>query len=124
MNYRYYRIIDKRPIRTHQATNLVHKTPKNIDLIVRDEKFSRANPILLLDLSAWLVEEAATLEIKINERKIIACLSHLLTKNSEQHLPSDSINSYYSGLIYWKDAVKYLLRTYTTKHSIREAVEH
>ena len=122
MSYRYYRLINTEPMRTHQSTTRLHKTLKNIELTMRDHKFSGEDPVLVLDFLTRVVEEADTLGM--SEGQLIVCLPHLLTKKAAQHFRSASSHSRSGGLVCWPDAVQYLLRTYATEQAIRESVEH
>lgn len=79
------------------------------------------DPVLLLDFLTRVVEEAEMLGV--NEGQLIACLRHILTKNSAQHFRSASSHSSSGGLLCWSDVVQHLLQTYATKQTIREDFE-
>lgn len=49
MSYRYYLLINTKATRTHEETTSLHKTLKNIELTMRDHKFSGEGPILAFD---------------------------------------------------------------------------
>lgn len=86
MSYRYYWLLNTRPMRTQKSTTRLHKTLKNVEFTMRDHKFSAEDPVLVLEFPNRVVEEAGTLGM--SERKLIVCLPQLLTKNDAKHFSS------------------------------------
>ena len=64
MSYRYYRLIDTTAMRTHEKTTRLHKTLKNIELTMREHKFSGEDSILIFNFLSRVVKEADVLGMK------------------------------------------------------------
>jgi len=99
----------------------LHKTLKNLELTMKEYKFSGEHAILIFDFLSRLVEEADT--NGMSEGQLMVCLPHMLTKTAAQQYRAASNSSRSSGLKYWPEAVQYLLRTYATETAIHEAVD-
>lgn len=65
----HYSVTDAKPIRTHPSTNSLHKTLENIDPTVRDQNFSREDPVWVLHFLTRVLQEADTL--RMNEGQLI-----------------------------------------------------
>lgn len=113
MSYSYYCLMKTRPIRTRQPTTLLHKTLRNIDLTVRDHKFSGGDPLLVFDFLIRVVEGVD--KLVMSERQLIVCFPQLLINNAAQNFRSASSHSRFGGLVCSQAAVQYFLRTYATE---------
>lgn len=58
MSYRYYWLINTRPIREHQSAKGHQKTMNNIELTMHDHNFSGEYPVLVFDFLTRVVELA------------------------------------------------------------------
>ena len=121
LSYRYYRLQKTNANRSNASTTRLHKTLKNLELTMKEHKFSGEDPILVFDFLSRLVEEADT--NGMSEGQLIVCLPHLLTKTAAHQYRAASNSSRSSGVRYWPEAVQYLLRTYATETAIREALD-
>lgn len=122
MSYGYYSLLNTRETCTHDSTTCLQKTLKNIELTIRDHKFSGENPILVFDFLTRIVEGADTLGM--SEGQLIVFYPHLLTKNAAQRYRSSSNNSRPGSILCSPEAAQYIHRTYATEKDTREAVEH
>ena len=121
MSYRYYRLLDTTSLRTHETTSRLHKTLKNIELTMKEHKFSGEDAILVFDFLSRVVEEADVLGM--NEGQLVTCFPHLLTKRAAQAYRAIASRGRGGSLTKWPEAVQYFLRTYGTDRAIQEAVE-
>lgn len=121
MSYRFYRLLNTTATRTQDSTTRLHRTLKNLELTMKENKFTGEDPILIFDFLSRTVEEADTLAM--NEGQLVTCLPHLLTKTAAQQYRSIASRSRSGTLTKWPEAVQYLLRTYATDRAIQEAVE-
>ena len=120
LSYRYYRLHKTNANRSSATMTRLHKTLKNLELTMREYKFSGEDPILIFDFLSRLVEEADT--NSMTEGQLMVCLPHMLTKSAAKQYRAACNSSRSAGLKYWPEAVQYLLRTYATETAIREAV--
>ena len=121
MSYRYYRLLDTTSLRTYETTSRLHKNLKNIELTMREQKFSGEDAILVFDFLSRVVEEADVLGMK--EGQIVTCFPHLVTKRAAQTYRAIASRGRGGSLTKWPEAVQYFLRTYGTDRSVQEAVE-
>ena len=64
-------------MRTHETTTGIQKTLKNIELTMREQKFSGEDYILVFDFLSRVVKETDMLGVY--EGQMVTCLPHLLT---------------------------------------------
>ena len=65
-------------MRKKDTTTRLHKTLKNVELTMREQKFSGDGSILIFDFHSRVVKEANVLGM--NEGQLVTCLPQLLTK--------------------------------------------
>lgn len=92
--------MDTRPIRTHRSKNRLHKTLKNIELTMRDHRFSGEDYVFVFDFLTRVVEEADT--FGMNEKQLIVFLLDLLTKNAAHYFRSTSGHSCSRGMVCYR----------------------
>ena len=122
MSVRYYRLADTTETRTQDLTTRLHRVLKNLELTMKEHKFSGEDPILVFDFLGRTVEEADTLAM--NEGQLVICLPHLLTKTAAERYRSIAPRARGGQMTRWPEAVQYLLRTYGTDREIQQAVEY
>ncbi len=120
MNYRYYRLKRVKNARSASNTVEVRRHLKALELTLKSEKFSGKDPILVLNFLARFVEEADT--IRMTEAQAFIALPHFLTGQAENEFRSSRNSANSGGVSCWPEAVQYLLETYATSSSIRDAV--
>lgn len=121
MSYRYYRLMRTSRTRSSATTGVIRKQIKNLELILKDHKFSGEDPIMVFDFLTRFVEEADT--IGMSEGQAFVALPHFLTGTASQQFRASKNSSRSGGVSSWPEAVQYFIRTYATPATLREAVE-
>ena len=123
MSYRSYRLKRALDTRTSSETTVVRLHIKNLTLTLEKHVFDGIDPIRIFEFLSRFVNEADTL--KMTEAQAFITLPHFLDGTAETQCHTNlSSGSRYGGVTCWPGAVQYLLRTYATPTTMREALEN
>ena len=114
LDYRYYRLKDRRQKRTGYATKKVKKQTSKLEVTLKDRKFDGSDKIKVLTFLAEFAEEADLLRMSEGQASL-ALKSFLKGSARTRYEAANGIGS-------WAESVQYFLVIYATDAVIEEAL--
>ena len=119
MNYRYYRLLNRRKNRGDSLFDL-RKYIKALDITLQDYKFDGSDPIMVFDFLTRFVEEADTLNM--TEAQAFIVISHYLKGEASNQFRANKNGARSGGVSNWPGTINHFLSTYATPDAISRAV--
>ena len=121
MNYRYYRLLNRRATRDADSTNDGQRRLKALQRCLESqEKFDGKDPIFVFAFLTRFTEEA---DLKgLTEAQALVAIPRFLKGDASLSFQTAQSSGHSGGVGPWSEAVHYLLTTYATPGAMREAV--
>ena len=114
LDYRYYRLRNRRQKRDGKATKAVRKFISKLEVTLKDRKFDGADKIKVLSFFAKYVSEADLLGMS-EAQAVLALPSFLKGNAAMRYEAANSVGT-------WPETVQYFLLNYATDSVIEEAI--
>ena len=114
VDYRYYRLRDRRQKRSGKATKLVRRMISKMEVTLKDRKFDGVDKIKVLSFLSRFVREADLLGMS-EAQAVLAIPSFLKGNASIRYEAANNVGT-------WPDTVQYFLLSYATDSVIEEAI--